>query len=67
MIFLQYFKEKVKDGADFSLLITVKRFFKMKLSFLMSVARHAQFTESKMFAISLPYRKTDMLSPKLFI
>ena len=67
IIFLQYFKENVKDGVGFSLLIIVKRFFTVILSFLMSVARHAQFTKSKMFAIYLQYHKTDMLSPKLFI
>ena len=67
IIFLQYFKENVKDGVGFSLLIIVKRFFTVILSFLMSVVKHSQFTESKSFAISLQYLETDMLSPKLFI
>ena len=38
IISLQYLKEHVKDGVDFSLLIIVKRFFKVILSFLMCVA-----------------------------
>ena len=67
IIFLQYFKENVKDGVGFSLLIIVKRLFTVILSFLMSVVKHTQFTESKKFAISLQYLETDMLSPKLFI
>ena len=41
IISLQYLKKNVKDGVDFSLLIIVKRFFKVILSSLMCVARHA--------------------------
>ena len=38
IISLQYLKEHVKDGVDFSPLIIVKRFFKVILSFFMCVA-----------------------------
>ena len=57
---MQYLKENVKDGVDFSLLIIVKRFFKVILSFLMCVARHAQITQNKKFAISLQYLKKEV-------
>ena len=60
IISLQYFKENVKDGVDFSLLIIVKRFFKVILSFLMCVARHAQITQNRKFAISLQYLKREV-------
>ena len=36
-------------------MIIVKRFFKVILSFLMYVARHAQITQNKKFFISLQY------------
>ena len=55
IIFFQYLKENIKNGADFSLLIIVKRFFRMILSFLICVARHAQITQNKKFTISLQY------------
>ena len=60
IISLQYLKENVKDGVDFSLLIIVKRLFKVILSFLMCVARHAQITQNKKFAISLQYLKKEV-------
>ena len=60
VISLQYLKENVNDGVDFSLLIIVKRFFKVILSFLMCVARHAQITQNKKFAISLQYLKKEV-------
>ena len=44
---LQYLKENVKDGVDFSQLIVAKRFFKVMLSFFMCVARNAQITQNK--------------------
>ena len=47
IISLQYLKQNVKDGVDFSVLIFFKRFFKVILSFLMCVARHAQITPKK--------------------
>ena len=53
-------QENVKHGIDFSLLINVKRFFKVILSFFMCVARHAQITQNKKFAISLQYLKRDV-------
>ena len=60
IIFLQYLKENVKDGVDFSLLIIVKGFFKMILPFFICVARHAQITQNKKFAISLQYLKKEV-------
>ena len=57
---MQYLEEKAKDGVDFSLLIIAKRFFKAILSFLMCVARHAQITQNKKFAISLQYLKKEV-------
>ena len=57
IIFLQYLKENVKYGVDFSLLIIVKLFFKVILLFLLCVARHAQITQNKKCAISLQYLK----------
>ena len=48
------------DGVDFSLLILVKRFFRVTLSFLMCVARHYQITQNKKFAISLQYLKREV-------
>ena len=57
---LQYLKENVNDGVDFSLLIIVKRLFKLILSFFMCVARHAQITQNKKFAISLQYLKKEV-------
>ena len=48
------------DGVDFSLLILVKRFFRLTLSFLMCVARHSQITQNKKFAISLQYLKREV-------
>ena len=61
MISLQYLKENVKDGVDFSLLKIVKHFFKVILSFLMCVTRHAQNNQNKKFDIPLQYlkRKVD--------
>ena len=59
-MFLQYLNENVKDGVDFSLLIIVKGFFKVILTFLMCVARHAQITQNKKFAISLQYLKKEV-------
>ena len=47
-------------GVDFSLLIIVNRFFKVILSFLMCVARHAQITQNRKFAISLQYLKRQV-------
>ena len=58
-ISLQYLKN-AKDGDDFSLLIIVKCFFKVILSFLMCVARHAQITQNKKFVISLQYLKREV-------
>ena len=60
IISLQYLKESLKDGVVFSLLISVKRFFKVILSFLMCVARRAQLTQNKMFVISLQYLKREV-------
>ena len=57
---MQYLEENAKDGVDFSLLIIAKRFFKVILSFLMCMARHAQITQNKKFAISLQYLKKDV-------
>ena len=48
------------DGVDFSLLIIVKCFFKVILSFLMCVARHAKITQNKKFAISLQFLKKEV-------
>ena len=55
----QYLKENVKDGGlnDFSLLIIVKRFFRVILSFLMCVAR---ITRNRKFVISLQYLKREV-------
>ena len=60
IISLQYLKENVKDWVNFFLLIIVKRFLKVILSFLMCVVRHAQITQNKKFAISLQYPKREM-------
>ena len=60
IMFLQYLNENVKDGVDFSLLIIVKGFFKVILTFLMCVARHGQITQNKKFAISLQYLKKEV-------
>ena len=59
-ISLQYLTENIKDGVDFSLLIIVKHFFKVILSFLMCVARHAQIIQNKKFAISLIHLKGEV-------
>ena len=59
-ISLQYLKQNVKDGIDFSLLIIVKSFFKVILLFLMYKARHAQITQNKKFDISLQYLKREV-------
>ena len=56
---MQYLKENVKDGVDFSLLIIIKRFFKVILPFLMRVARHVQITRNRKFDISLQYLKRE--------
>ena len=56
LISLQYLKENVKDGVYFSLLIIVKRFFKVILSFFMYAARHAQIPKT----ISLQYLKGEV-------
>ena len=50
----------MKDGFEFSLLIIAKRFFKVILSFLMFVARHAQIIQNKKFAFSLQYLKREV-------
>ena len=60
IVSLQYLQENVQDGADFFLLIIVKRFLKVILSFLMCVARHVQITQNKKFAISLQYLKREV-------
>ena len=57
---MHYVKENVKGGVNFSLQIIVKRFFKVILSFSMCVARHAQITQNKKFAISLQYLKKEV-------
>ena len=59
-ISLQYLKQNVKDGVDFSQLIIVKLFFKVTLSFLICVARHAQITQNKKTDISLQYLKREV-------
>ena len=59
-ISLQYLKQNLKDGVDFSLLIIVKRFFKLILLFFMCKARHAQITQNKKFDISLQYLKREV-------
>ena len=38
----------------------IKDFFKLKLSFLLRVAKHAQITQNKKFAISFQYRKKEV-------
>ena len=60
IISLQYLKENVKDGVDFSLLIIVKLFFKVILSFFMCVTRHAQITQNKKLAIFVQYLKREV-------
>ena len=40
--------------------IEIKDFFKMILSFLVCVARHAQITQNNKFAISLQYLKKEV-------
>ena len=60
IISLQYLKENVMDGVDFSQLIIVKCFLKVILSFLMCVARHAKTTQNKKFAISLQFLKKEV-------
>ena len=60
MYILAISQENVKHGIDFSLLIIVKCFFKVILSFLMCVARHAQITQNKKFAISLQNLKREV-------
>ena len=37
-----------------------KDFFKLKLTFLLCVAKHAQITQNKNFAISFQYRKKEV-------
>ena len=44
----------------FTVLIIVKRFFNVILSFLMCVARQAQITRNKTFAISVQYLKREV-------
>ena len=58
-ISLQYLKKNLRGEDDFFLLIIVG-FFKMILSFQMYVARHAQITQNKTFAISLQYLKKEV-------
>ena len=59
-ILLKYLKETIKDEVDFCLVIIVKAFFKVMLSSYMSVARHVQITQNKMFPISLQYLKREV-------
>ena len=61
---MQYVKETRKDEVNFWLLVIVKGFFKMILSFYMCLARHAQINQNNnllflcnTFVISLKYLK----------
>ena len=57
---LQYTKRNVKEEVDFCLLINVKDFFRVILSYQLCVARHVQIIQNNKFVISLQYLKKEL-------